>query len=187
MKGLPRNEQGFSLIELMIVVAIIGLLSTIAIPQFNRYQNRAKASEALTNLGAIVTAQRSYFTEKGVYVHAANASPATIPGNARTTWVGNPDFDLLGWAPDGQVYFQYIVSADEAGSGRFTAEAASDIDNDGTPAFFAHVQASGGAGIDGRLAGTTCAGTGTYAHGAGTKSALRVTGPCDSLSGRKTF
>ena len=68
-----RNDRGFSLIELMTVVAIIGLLSTIAISQFRQYQNRAKASEALTNIGAIVTAQRSYFSEKGVYVHVANA------------------------------------------------------------------------------------------------------------------
>lgn len=171
----------------MIVVAIIGLLSTIAISQFRQYQNRAKASEALTNIGAIVTAQRSYFSEKRVYVHVANAAPPTLPGNARTTWPGNPDFALLGWSPDGQIYFQYIISADQVGSGRFTVEAASGIDDDGAPAFFAYVQPSAGVGLDGRLAGSTCAGTGIFNPSTGAKSSMKSTGPCDSLSGRKTF
>jgi type IV pilus assembly protein PilA len=61
-------RRGFTLIELMIVVAIIGILAAIAIPNFIRFQARAKQSEAKGNLKAIFTAERSYFQEKDRYV-----------------------------------------------------------------------------------------------------------------------
>ncbi|MBI2370572.1 MAG: prepilin-type N-terminal cleavage/methylation domain-containing protein, partial [Deltaproteobacteria bacterium] len=47
-----HNRQGFTLIELMIVVAIIGILAAIAIPNFLRFQAKSKQSEAKTNLAA---------------------------------------------------------------------------------------------------------------------------------------
>ncbi|WP_426754252.1 type IV pilin protein PilA [Myxococcus sp. Y35] len=67
----PRN-RGFTLIELMIVVAIIGILAAIAIPNFIKFQARSKQSEAKTNLKALYTAQKSFFSEKDRYSHYAN-------------------------------------------------------------------------------------------------------------------
>ena len=61
------HQRGFSLIELMIVVALIGILAAIAIPNFLTYQARAKQSEARMNLAAIHTAEVIYFAEKNVY------------------------------------------------------------------------------------------------------------------------
>jgi type IV pilus assembly protein PilA len=58
-----KGQKGFTLIELMIVVAIIGILAAIAIPNFLAYQARAKQSEAKTNLGGIYTSQVGYFGE----------------------------------------------------------------------------------------------------------------------------
>ena len=55
-----RSKKGFTLIELMIVVAIIGILAAIAIPNFLKFQAKSKQSEAKTNLGAIFTGQISY-------------------------------------------------------------------------------------------------------------------------------
>jgi type IV pilus assembly protein PilA len=57
-------QRGFTLIELMIVVAIIGILSAIAIPDFIKFQARSKQSEAKANLKAVFTAEKAFFQEK---------------------------------------------------------------------------------------------------------------------------
>ena len=61
---IKKFQKGFTLIELMIVVAIIGILAAIAIPNFIKFQARSKQSEAKANLKAIFTAQKAYFQEK---------------------------------------------------------------------------------------------------------------------------
>ncbi|MCL2012469.1 MAG: prepilin-type N-terminal cleavage/methylation domain-containing protein [Cystobacterineae bacterium] len=60
-------SKGFTLIELMIVVAIIGVLAAIAIPNFIKFQARSKQSEAKANLKAIFTAQKAFFAENDKY------------------------------------------------------------------------------------------------------------------------
>ncbi len=61
------GQKGFTLIELMIVVAIIGILAAIAIPNFMQYQAKSKQSEAKTNLGGIYTSEVAYFGEKNTF------------------------------------------------------------------------------------------------------------------------
>ena len=61
------SKKGFTLIELMIVVAIIGILAAIAIPNFMKFQAKSKQSEAKGNLKGIFTAQKSFYQEKNRY------------------------------------------------------------------------------------------------------------------------
>jgi type IV pilus assembly protein PilA len=61
------GQKGFTLIELMIVVAIIGILAAIAIPNFMQYQAKSKQSEAKTNLGGIYTSEVAYFGEQNTF------------------------------------------------------------------------------------------------------------------------
>jgi len=66
--ALIRGSQaGFSLIELMIVVAIIGILTTIAVPNFNRFQAKARQSEAKSQLASIYAAEKSFYAEWNTY------------------------------------------------------------------------------------------------------------------------
>ncbi len=62
-----RDQKGFTLIELMIVVAIIGILAAIAIPNFLQYQAKARQSEAKTNLGGVFVSETSYLGENSRY------------------------------------------------------------------------------------------------------------------------
>ena len=132
MKKFQNRKGGFTLIELMIVVAIIGILAAIAIPNFLRFQLKAKTSEGKTNLAAIRTAEVSYYSEFGDYV-SADATPANPGQNKKIEFDNQPTngdgagFDRLGWAPEGYVFFNYAVS--ESGN-NFTASAAADIDVD---------------------------------------------------------
>ena len=64
---MKKLQKGFTLIELMIVVAIIGILAALAIPNFIRFQARSKQSEVKANLKSVFTAEKSYYQEHDTY------------------------------------------------------------------------------------------------------------------------
>ncbi|MEC4889113.1 MAG: prepilin-type N-terminal cleavage/methylation domain-containing protein [Nitrospira sp.] len=85
-----RKQEGFTLIELMIVVAIIGILAAIAIPNFLQYQMKSRQAEAKTNLGAIRTSMTSFQAERGCYIGVpvwpTGNTPSTTAKNTPTPW-----------------------------------------------------------------------------------------------------
>jgi type IV pilus assembly protein PilA len=84
-----RKSGGFTLIELMIVIAIIGILAAIAIPNFLKFQCRAKQSEPKASLAAFFTAEKSFFAEYNTY---------------------GTDLVSVDWIPDGSPLYIYGMS-----------------------------------------------------------------------------
>ena len=74
-------SKGFTLIELMIVVAIIGVLAAIGIPQYQNYTARAQATEGLTLAGGLKTALAEYYSVHGSFPDdgAAIRTPRSVP------------------------------------------------------------------------------------------------------------
>ena len=83
-----KNEQGFTLIELMIVVGIIGILVAIAAPNFARYQSKARQSEAKIGLAAIYGGEKSFYSEYSAYINSMDAIGYMPEGNKRYYTIG---------------------------------------------------------------------------------------------------
>ena len=129
-----RKNQGFSLVELMIVVAIIGILAAIAIPNFVAMQLKAKRSEIPSNINGIKTAEIAYEAAFDEYIDAA-AKPASTPTKQARAWVVASDgFSSIGWKPDGMVRGSYEVTSATATD--FLVLGSTDVDGDTTIANF---------------------------------------------------
>lgn len=129
------KRQGFTLVELMIVVAIIAVLAMVSVPTFSRFLYKSKRAEVYMNLSSIYAAQKAYWVEHGKY--------------SDVLWGDGG----IGWKPEGQLYYTYgfpgtegrnyfsgklQTSASHLASAKvdstsFVAVAAGDIDGDGSP------------------------------------------------------
>jgi len=132
-----QSKKGFTLIELMIVVAIIGILAAIAIPNFLRFQAKSKQSEAKSNLGGIFTAQTSYFSEYNGFADLGTVSWSPIGSSVRYKYTMG-GASTMGLASVGIVAANWngrtpAFTAINVSPPGFTAGAQGNIDTDATP------------------------------------------------------
>jgi prepilin-type N-terminal cleavage/methylation domain-containing protein len=159
-----NRSKGFTLIELMIVVVILGVLAAVAVPAFIRYIRRAKTSEAEDKISEIYRSSVSYFSAEQVargagadvtnpqFPNTQTETPNTCAGmvcsdnadgrciTAAAVW-DTPTWNALNFAISDPHYFTYEYVSSSAGMVRgegnlFTAAAHGDLDADGTCSTF---------------------------------------------------
>jgi len=162
-----RRDEGFTLVELMIVVAILGILASVAIPSFRNYQWKAKRSEAYVNLGALANNQKAYYTLHDTFLGVAPAEPGNTLGNqpgpaSRNSTALDTAFAEIGWAAEGNVYFDYDTNSSSLGIGCgcptcFTSTAYGDIDGDnsGSAIMYVHPDNAGNTCLSAQFGYTT--------------------------------
>jgi type IV pilus assembly protein PilA len=139
---MGKRSDGFTLIEMMLVVAIIGVMAAMSMPWYMRFQMRVKAAESKANLSAVRTAEEGYFAEYGTYV-AMSPAPSGSPISVKRRWsvcplvisIGSPGHCLMGFFPEGPTYYSYAVatlfSNGVSPNVEYFADAAGDIDGTG--------------------------------------------------------
>ena len=153
-----RSRKGFTLVELMIVVVIVGVLAVLAITGYRKYIYASRNAEAVNFLGGVRAAQMAYYQANGAFCGAPEAAvwPREIPSleTGKLPWNGLDDpipansawHDLAVESP-GSVWFQYRVAAGRAGQNGgvairnserpwFWAQANGDFDSNGVLSTF---------------------------------------------------
>jgi prepilin-type N-terminal cleavage/methylation domain-containing protein len=139
-----RVMSGFTLVELMIVVVILGILAAVAIPAFTRYVKRAKTVEASSNITAICRGERTYYeaninsgsaSATFVAATALDGTPTAtkFPANA-AAWATDTNWSAIGFGLDSAHYYQYstLTGGASGASAVATARAIGDLDGDTT-------------------------------------------------------
>jgi len=93
LAGLNKKESGFTLIELMIVVAIIGILAAIAIPQFAAYRQKAYDAASKSDLTSLALEEENYYIDNSTYTTITASLTGFSASQNVTITVSNPDLN----------------------------------------------------------------------------------------------
>ena len=123
---MKRKNTGFTLIELLVVVLIIGILSAIALPQYEKAVEKAKAAQAFSIIRTFAAAQESYHLANGTYAQTFDELEVDMPWTGNVRWIAgsspqarsNSDWSLqLFYEGNGQGIAVGRISGPYAGAG----------------------------------------------------------------------
>jgi prepilin-type N-terminal cleavage/methylation domain-containing protein len=133
LEYLGKKEKGFTLMELLIAVAIVVILAGVGIPVYLKFMTGTKHAEASTNLSGIKLSQEGYKLANGVYA-PCGVAPRAVPDETPVTWTGGvnvAEYDNIDFTVSGDVRFVYEVGVPAADPTSFEAGAQGDTDGDG--------------------------------------------------------
>jgi prepilin-type N-terminal cleavage/methylation domain-containing protein len=130
-----KKEKGFTLMELLIAVAIVVILAGVGIPVYLKFMTGTKHAEASTNLSGIKLSEEGYKLANGVYA-PCGVAPRAAPDENPFSWsdlaaVNTADYDNIDFTVSGDVRFVYEVGVPAADPTSFEAGAQGDTDGDG--------------------------------------------------------
>ncbi|MBK8010242.1 MAG: prepilin-type N-terminal cleavage/methylation domain-containing protein [Deltaproteobacteria bacterium] len=122
-----RTRSGFTLLELLLVLSIMGIVVSMTVPNYLVYRQRALATEATIALETMAHLELVSILETGASI-ACEPAPTAIPAD-RTPFAATETWQRLGFAPQGMVRYQYEI--EKTGQAGFVARARADLDHDG--------------------------------------------------------
>ena len=148
---MARRARGFTLVELMMVVAIIGMLASVAIPTFQNFQLRSRQAERAIMYRSIMDSLEEYRAREGQYPNGdtswnylyAPYNPAYPPVSTKRPWrLNDASWNRLSLVVDGGLYYTYYLIA-YASTGYNLREIISygDLDSSGMPYNYNYVYA----------------------------------------------
>lgn len=130
-----RNARGFTIIELVVVMAVVAVLMTLAMPELNHAFKRTRAVEAIQTVASLERVFKEHFNREGEYPHAPGAQNPSVPVGVKARFeMGRPGWNEIAFISETDLWYRYSFSTAMNATGRYTQltiTAQGDTDGDG--------------------------------------------------------